>query len=242
MATNKNGETAGKKILERIKKLLRMAEDVSSPNEAAIAARRAERLMAEYNLTNADMLTAGLTEDSLEERFAGKVLKRLPRWADILACAVSSYTDCYVRKERFPGTIKTSLKFYGESSDLEICIYLWTYLQRTIERLCDESGCEYIGPRNSFKMGAASEIAKTLRQMKAEDSRSDAQTSDGKSVVLVNTKHQLMKRKYGITVGKYGRSGYRAFDDGAQAAGREAGRGVSIRKAVNSGNNVRRLQ
>ena len=246
MATNKQDKTgsikeAGKKMMERIRKLLRMADDVSSPNEAAIAARRAERLMAEYNLTNADMLTAGLSVDDLDAKFAGPQLKRLPRWADVMACSVAEYADCHVRKERFPGTVKLSLRFLGEANDLEVCIYVWTYLCRTVNRLCEESGCQYIGDRNSFRMGAASEIAKTMRRMKAEDRATDVETSDGKSLVLVNKKHQLMKQRFGVTIGKYSKSKSSIASDGAYAAGKEAGRGVTIRKAVNSGRNTRRI-
>ena len=241
MATNKKGKdkTPAPKILDRIKKLLRMAGDVSSPNEAAIAARRAERLMAEYNLENSDLLCAGMTLDDFEERFAGKEGKRLAKWVDILAVAVADYTGCAVRKQRVPGTVKLSLKFLGEKSDLEICVYLWTYLQREIERLCDKSGVKHIGPRTSFKMGCSTEICRTLRRMRAEDDKADVVTSDGKSLVLVNKKAAMMKEKFGVV--RYSRSGNRVSDGGAHAAGREAGRGVSIRKAVNTSANVRRL-
>lgn len=241
MATSKKdeGKKPAPKILERIKKLLRMAQDVGSPHEAAIAARRAERMMAEYNLQNSDMLTAGMTLDDFEERFEGKAGKRLPKWIDILAVAVADYTGCAVRKVRKPGTVLLSLKFLGEKSDLEICVYLWVYLQREIERLCDRSGVKHIGPRTSFKMGCSSEICNTLRKMMREDRKNDEVTSDGKSLILVNKKAAMMKEKFGVVTYSRSRSG--VSDGGAHAAGREAGRGVSIRKAVNSGNNTRRL-
>ena len=38
------------KIIERIKKLLRLAEDNSSPNEAMIAAKRARSLMDQHQI------------------------------------------------------------------------------------------------------------------------------------------------------------------------------------------------
>jgi len=240
-AENSGGiKEAGKKMMERIRKLLAMAGDVSSPNEAAIAARRAERLMAEYNLTNADILTAGLSLDDFEERFAGAQLKRLPQWIDILGVAVARYTGCHVRKVRVPGTVKMSLKFLGEKSDLEICIYLWTYLTRVIEKLCDESGVKHIGPRTSFKMACSSEVCKTLRRMREEDKKQDATvTGNNKALILVDKKAELMRQKFGIA--RYKSSSGRYSDNSAAAAGREAGRGVSIRKAVNTAANVRRL-
>lgn len=238
---NKDGgiKAAGKKMMERIKKLLRMADDVSSPNEAAIAARRAKAMMAEYNLTHADMLTASMSLDDFKEQMAGKQLKRLPRYVDILAVAVAGYTGCRVRKQRVPGTIKLSLNFQGEESDLAICIYLWTYLTRTIDRLCDQSGVKWIGPRNSFKMGCSSEIASTLRRMGREERANDETETTGKAMVLFNKKEMMLNDKFGIV--KYHTTRDGVYDGGARAAGKEAGRGVSIRKGVNNANNARRL-
>ena len=54
------------KIMERIQNLLRMAEDTSSPNEAAIAARRAEALMRKHQLTQVDVMVKNLDGDSVE--------------------------------------------------------------------------------------------------------------------------------------------------------------------------------
>ncbi len=242
MTTNKadGGKTAGKKILERIKKLLRMADDVGSPNEAAIAARRAERMMAEYNLSHADMVTSGMSLDDFVECLHGDAKRMFPRWQSGLAVSIAEYTDCRVRFGRKPGTVLKQLAYQGEATDLEICKYLHTYLCRTINRLCKQSGVKKIGPRNSFRMACSVEIGRTLARMKREDAATDVVTSDGKSLILVDRKAALLAEKFGVV--KYGHRSYGASDDGAHAAGAEAGRGVSIRKAVNSGNNTRRLK
>jgi hypothetical protein len=242
MTTNKTDgvKSAGKKILERIKKLLRMADDVGSPNEAAIAARRAERMMAEYNLSHADLVTSGLTLDAFIEAYHGDAKRMFPRWQSSLAVTIAGYTDCRVRFGRKPGTVLKQLVYQGEEKDLAICTYLHTYLMRTVNRLCKESGVLNIGPRNSFRMACAGEIANTLNRMKREDAATDVVTSDGKSLVLVNRKAALLAEKFGVV--KYGNRSYGVSDGGAHAAGTEAGRGVSIRKAVNSGNKTRRLK
>ena len=49
-----------RKIRERIRKLLAMAGDASSPQEAAIAARRAKALLNEHNLSEADVIAGGM--------------------------------------------------------------------------------------------------------------------------------------------------------------------------------------
>ncbi len=228
---------AGKKILKRIKALLAMAKDVSSPNEATIAARRARRLMADYNLSHADMVTADLSADSMERQPHGPAYKRFPEYMSMLAVGVARYCDCRAKFDYKPGTVLKCIYFEGETSDLEIAKYLWTYLQRTVDKLCEQSGVKYIGPRTRFKKGCVSAICHTLREMKAAESKTDATTSDGKSLILVDKKVALLNAKFGIV--KYSKGSY--TDDGSARAGREAGRGVSIRKAVNHSNNTRRI-
>ena len=239
MTTTKatGAKAAGKKILERIKKLLRMADDVGSPNEAAIAARRAKGLMAEYNLSHADMITAHLNADSMERHPHGPAFTRYPVYLSMLAVGVATYTDCRSRFDYKPGTVLKCIYFEGEQSDLEMCKYLWTYLSRIVERLCKQSGVQHIGPRTRFKKACVSAICKTLREMKAADSKTEAVTSDGKSLVLLDKKALLLDEKFGVI--NYSKTRYVA--DEAARAGRQAGRGVSIHKAVNTGNDTRRL-
>lgn len=229
-----------KKILERIKKLLRMADDVSSPNEAAIAARRAKSLMADHDLSHADMVTAELTKESFEAHHHGPAHRAYPRHLVSLAIAVAEYTDCRVIWGYQHGTIKKQVVFQGEVTDLEICKYLWLYLSGCVDRLCKLSGVTYVGPRTSFKKGCVSEIAATLRRMKAEDAKTDAVASSGKSVILLDKKQLMMNDKFGVS--RYGKSSASVSDGGAYHAGKEAGSGVSIRKGINSGANTRRLK
>jgi len=55
------------KIVERVRKLLAMSEDTSSPHEAAIAAKRAAHLMQQYNIDNAAVLLNTLSDDDIVE-------------------------------------------------------------------------------------------------------------------------------------------------------------------------------
>ena len=228
-----------KKILERIKKLLRMADDVSSPNEAAIAARRAASMMTEHNLSHADMVTANMEADDFEAHNHGPSHRAYPRHLVSLAIGVAEYTDCRVIWGHEPGTIKKQIVFQGEVADLEVCKYLWLYLSRSVDRLCKLSGVLHVGPRTSFRKGCVSEINATLRRMKAEDAKTDAVTSDGKSVILLDKKQLIMDKKFGVS--RYGKSSAGVSDGGAYRAGGEAGRGVSIRKGINTGAGAKRL-
>ena len=229
-----------KKILDRIRKLLRMAGDVGSPNEAAIAARRAERMMAEHNLSNADMVTAHMSKGDFEEQFHGPALKSFPVHLSCLAVGVARYTGCRAKFGWAPGTVKRQILFQGELGDLEICKYLFNFLSETTNHLCDRSGVKFIGPRTSFKKGCVGEIINTLDRMRKADSADDDIKSNGKSVIIVNQKVAFLNEKFGRV--KYVSGYHNISNRNAAEAGREAGRGVSINKGLNTAANVRRLR
>src|SRR6478609_1846278 len=85
------------KIKERIAKLLAMSRDASSPNEAAIAAGRARKLMDQYQLQEFDLAKA------LKEEFgsipATHFSRGMPVYMQTLAVAVAQYNDCAARFE-----------------------------------------------------------------------------------------------------------------------------------------------
>lgn len=80
------------KVKERIAKLLAMAKDASSPNEAAIAAQRARALMDKYQLDEYDIQDA--VPDVFGEQDATRAFAAIPYHMDILAVAVAMYNDC----------------------------------------------------------------------------------------------------------------------------------------------------
>ena len=60
------------RVLERIQKLLNMSEDVSSPNEAAVAATKMREMLMKHNLSLSDIKGKIFNIDS---KIAGKVIK-----------------------------------------------------------------------------------------------------------------------------------------------------------------------
>lgn len=219
-----------KKILDRIKKLLAMADDASSPNEAAIAARRAKKLMNEYSVTHADVIAGHMTLDDFVEGTAGPDYRSYPAWMQHLAVSVAKYSDCNARWDYTPRARKV-IKFQGEATDLELARYLFTYLIRTIERLTKEAGLSWPAERDSFKRGAVSEISTTLERMKAEERAWFEDSTRKNALVLVDKKVALRKQKFGVA--RYGKSSSSASDGTAYYGGQAAGRGVSIRRGVN---------
>ena len=85
---------ANKKLLERIRRLLAMADDASSPNEAAIAARRVRKLMDEHQVTKED---AEGVIDEFDIVSSSEKYVTWPRWLQGVAVLVAKENDCIAR-------------------------------------------------------------------------------------------------------------------------------------------------
>jgi hypothetical protein len=114
-------------IVEKIRKLLKLAADPSNSHEAALAAERAQELLFRHHLDMADVAddTSGVVE-------ADRPLITDP-WRKALAALIARFNFC--RLLEWTG----GMKFIGAPADVETVLYLYTYLSRTIYRLARES-------------------------------------------------------------------------------------------------------
>lgn len=167
------------KALDRVKKLLALAEGAGSEAEAANAAEKAAALIAEYQLTEAELRLAS-GEDKSKEPIVDRALdpriksKRVA-WESTIAAAVARSYGC--RYYWYGGTVY----FFGRESSVQAAIYTTQYLRAEVERLCAEAwlrereaelsdaawnGRDARGAarawKNGFRLGAASEVARRL--------------------------------------------------------------------------------
>lgn len=185
------------KLKERIAKLLRMAKDATSPNEAAIAASRARALMDkhqidEYDVSERESLLV------LNERPASRFFKSMPMYMQFIATAVAKYNDChgilqrgavdYKKKAGYPLMIGNRIMFRGFEDDTELATQMLVYLLDQIDALCKTflTGKGYTkypyGIGSEFKMGCAQSVI--LRINKLIEDRSLTTFSDGTSLVV----------------------------------------------------------
>ncbi|WGN90770.1 hypothetical protein [Burkholderia phage vB_BglM_WTB] len=135
------------RIKERIAKLLAMADDTSSPEEAAIAATRARRLMDKHQLSALDIHETIL--EDFAERDATRAFANMPHHLDILAVAVAMYNDCQAVQERAYVNYRTENRpeartktagkkvvFRGYKSDVELAVQMFKYLVDAMSRNC----------------------------------------------------------------------------------------------------------
>lgn len=215
------------KLIERVKRLLAMAADGSSPHEAAIAAKRARSLMDKHQLSVEDFAETdefGMTNVSKARAFT-------PLWEQTLAVCVAKYNDCIVDFELFFG--KRRLRFKGFESDVMVAEFMFYYLIENGKRCCKMhmGGGHYnASVGTAFKSAYASELVLKFNELMA--AREAESTGAGKGLMVV--KSQLVAEHFGAA--NYGKSSHRrranAETFAANAAGAEAGRNTSIHTGV----------
>ncbi len=158
-------------IIEKIKKLLALANS-SNEHEAALAAGHAQRLLSEHNLAIADIEAAHRPDKA--DRVETAVSKILPKWLRHLSAGVSSAFDC--QAIHHPATGK--MTFIGVGADVQVAVYTFTYLDRTVRKLCSTYMKQHVSGaianrhrelmRHSYYLGAVTTITVRLRDQKVQ--------------------------------------------------------------------------
>jgi len=220
------------KILNRVKKLLAMAADGSSPNEAAIAAKRARALMDKHQISEKDIVES----DGFGEETGGRRRQAIPKWEQFIAVKCAMLNDCKVTYDygKWHEDGKT-FRFQGFESDVVVARFMYGYLVENGNRLCkrfmktaEGSG---ITVTNTFKMGYSRELCDKITEI-IEERKSRVVTSTGTSLVVQKT--ALVEQRFGVA--KYGKSRstrHYGFEyEAAAQAGRAAGRAANITTGV----------
>jgi len=134
-------------IRRRVRKLLALSK---SPNEseALSALRKANGLMAEHRLTQADF--AGYAKKSV------KSTRRAVEWRTVLANAVERlYATCHFRDAD-----TGSFVFYGEELDVFMSTEMFAYLVKAVDRMAKRNirGNAKRRYRQSYRAGVASRL------------------------------------------------------------------------------------
>jgi len=222
------------KVIDRVRKLLSLANNNANINEAAAAAAQAQKLIAQHQL---DMATIAVEEgkDSLSDEPIGisdvplYEGKRAITWKGSLAQIIAENNACRVFLSVGTGNICV----VGKPANIEMTRFLYSYVAAEIERLSEISlryqGFGREGAKtwsNNFKLGAVSAVRDNLAAMKREV---QAQAASSAMVLIrnedqavksfVDNMHLRQKPKVKIT-----------HDISARAAGYQAGKNIDVNR------------
>jgi hypothetical protein len=233
------------KILDRVRKLLELANNNLNVNEAANAAAAAQELMTRHAIGEAMLAPVA---DTVDEQIEADLLyaqgKKHATWRGILAVVMAEVNQCKVFVQG------GDLRIIGRPSDAATVRYLFSYVIREIERLCKEEAGWRGNPGrvwcNNFKLGAVESVNKRLRESAAQARaamRREASANDtmgtGSAIVLVNNalakldKRTEDVRAFAQAKFKLRSRGTAHFrnDDSGREAGRRAGAHIELNPA-----------
>lgn len=226
-----NDKRASEKILERIRALLAMGGDTSSEHEAAIALKRARKLMDDHQVTLADI--ENIKDDDLGSSEYDLGSTRQQRWVTRLAINVAKLNDCIVTYAARRRGENKRYQFKGFKEDAGMCEFMLVYLVDTCNRLYqrdkDKLGLYGTADKNDFLRGLAAGIIDRIKDMIEE--RNQAQASDGRSLVLI---------KMAVVEAEFGKEKYRnvkvrsAANHNAYSAGKRTASEVHLGSFVGS--------
>jgi len=206
---NENLGQEREKLAERIRKLLRLANNNPSEREAIAAMERAYALMEEHNLTMAQVDAHGSGDERLQESFHGDY--RGQTWARNIWAGVAELYFCmyaYMAAERVQRYRRTAdgrmekrpLRevdehlIVGTRSNVESTKVMMEYLIATVERRAEQE-CYGAREQHAFKIGCADRLYDRLIKLRREReraSRQEQRSTSGNLPVLadVYTAHQ----------------------------------------------------
>lgn len=245
------------KIVARVRKLLALAGNNPNEHEAAAAADRAQAMLAEYNLTLAEVQKS---EGAPDEKFEfDATLKTTSRpWRRQLATMVAMmyfskyfYTFHYeYTKKRACGYIRYDLhNFVGARHNLVVARMIFDYLHETIIRLAREGSMQYpVKERTSFQTSFQHTCANRLcqridariREAKAGRVKAEAGGTKpvGTALVLADLYAETEKKLLAAIQEQLGqklktsKSRAQVKHIGGAIAGREAGDSISLDQQV----------
>lgn len=171
------------KIVDRIRKFIALSENNNSPEEAAQAAARAQEMMFQHQISEADLDLSSNEKRDPEEVVDDSVMTddKLKRdvWKASLANQLAHAFGCKMYTYRDWKTKECAYRVVGLKSVVQTIGYMFTYLVSEIERLADAAWvAERAAGRqptsaartwkNSFRLGAVHTVAGRLKEQRAE--------------------------------------------------------------------------
>jgi hypothetical protein len=166
------------KIIDRVRKLLALAEGAGSEHEAASAAARATALIAEYQLTEAELRVADATLPPEPIEKSARLEPEVPltgrkrvAWRETIALAVAKDLGVrmhwtYTRDWSNGGRKCSDVRGFGRESSIQTWRYTCQYLWRAIDELAEAegtSGSQSVRAyRNAFRVGCAQRISERI--------------------------------------------------------------------------------
>ncbi len=218
---SKVGDLESERILEKVKKLLQLAQS-SNSHEAELATVKANQLLLRHNLD-------GLRDKKIDEPLYLDRLLFQPRKDAKLVAIYDILRHFIVRPVISFGKNTCCLEVSGTLTNVKLARYVAEFLERELDHLWEVSKKEHdlqgLRAKNSFFAGVARGFDEKMRKVKVEYS-----TEDQKSLMVVEKQLDIDVRKIYRRLSSS--SSGQEIDSRARDVGVQKGKDLTIRKGV----------
>lgn len=225
------------RLINKMKKLLAMANDKSSENEAAIAMRQLHALLSKHNISMAEVEDNGDAEEQVDRSHE---LHRDRPWKRLVALNIAKLYFCDMYFTRIGGG-KSNYFFVGTETNRTFALAIFDMVIKTIERESRAESRKLHGKEvssfvNSFWTGAQVRIAQRCQELIAaakEGSLEDGEGSNLPAMLSTYEHHSLMTKEFLSDMNmKTEKVKTRANDIHGYEKGQEAGSKVQLSRGV----------
>ena len=237
-----------KKIIDKIIKLMEKADsakEIGSLAEAEAFAAKAQKLLAEYNLTKADLTKEEQAAEIIDIEMPSKVPGIGGRTSFNIMAVVARFNWC--QAYTYGKAKDNKMIIIGSPENIEVCQYIHSQLVLAFISIGNveykkykEDFEPYMNPKTgkpigfdtymrTFFRGAADGLYKKL-----SDERKEFEEAHKDSTAIIRTNEVVIKDYVAAKWGGTGRGRRTSYDNssGAYSKGVEAGKKVSIKKGV----------
>lgn len=186
------------KIIERVQKLLKLAGNNTNENEALAALEKAQAILAEHNLTMAEIgdLPEAESEDQKRQTLDTEtnMPERYNRW---IWNAVGKANGCYVVSCRpNPKKYRTVYTMVGRRVNTIVATQMALYLCQTMKRLCNQAakdaGRTDFNWKNAYLIGMATRLCQRIAEMRTKQE----QQATGNALVVWSAEEDKLNRAF----------------------------------------------
>lgn len=241
------------KAFQTVARLLALSENkTADPNEAAVAAAQAQRIMEQHALDRAliDTETQGTILGAQEpcELFDGQDDEHLHlwiggkhvTWRSILANGLARLNDCAVVVDNGGGFCRFLV--VGTPTDVAVLRYVFTFVEHEIDRLAKRAARrgQVYGRTggNQFRLGAVESVLYNVERTKRAARQAFVREHGSRgeqAIVRLDRKGLATQEACSRFFPKLGKARRPSFqrDEHARLAGRKAGKSIAVRGGLN---------
>ena len=226
------------RLIQKMKKLMAMANDKSSEHEATTALRQLHALLAKHNISMEQIESADEEQEEIQESF--ELHKDRP-WKRMVALHIAKLYFCEMYYVKLGGG-KSNYAFVGTEANRTFALAIFNMVVKTVERESRAESRKHYGKEvsgfvNSFWTGAMNRICERCNQLIESAKAGTLEDDEGTTLPAMVSTYELQKQRVDDWLSanhnlKQTKTRTRATDPNGARAGRAAGDRVQLSRGL----------